>query len=122
MSATLHQLMVCIAGGAIAVGQATNTLASDNPGVSIDDVFKAWEARTKKVSTLRCKWTDSYRLRRGQALMPGGIIDPANPQDRVVPEQAKTYEPFMSLVIDGDSIRYELKDLTLSLKQQLVPQ
>jgi hypothetical protein len=97
---------------------------SANATDSIDDVVKAWESRAKNVKTLRFKWNDKYRLSRGQALRPApnGAIDPANPDNRVVPERAKTYEPSMSLVIDGDNIRYELNDLTLSLKQQLVPQ
>jgi hypothetical protein len=125
MSATLLRFKVCVAATLIVWVQATCTLAESNkPGVSIDDIVKAWEARTKKVSTLRFKWSDSYRLRRGQALMPdpNGVTDPANPQNQVVPEQARTFEPFMSLVVDGDNIRYELKDLTLSLKQKLVAQ
>jgi hypothetical protein len=97
---------------------------ADTAGVSIDDVVKAWEARAARVRTLRFKWSDSYLLQRGQALMPAtpGVIDPANPHNRVVPERVKTYEPSMSVVIDSDSIRYELNDLTLSLKQEHVPQ
>lgn len=103
---------------------ATTSLAdSADPEFTIDDVANAWEARAKQVQTLRFKWHDKYRLTRGQIHDAAkDAFDPSNPENRTVPEKATTYEPLMSVVIDGDNIRYELKDLTLNLEQKLVPQ
>src|SRR5262249_21028745 len=95
---------------------------TDKLRVSIDDVVNAWEARAARVRTLRFKCNDRDRLKRWQFLMPRGIPDPTNPDNRVVPEKEQTYEPSLSVVIDGDSVRYERHDLMGDLKQKLVPQ
>lgn len=108
----------------ISLGPAVALGGSDDSGITIDEIVRAWDARTQKVRTVRFKWTEPYLL--APRWHPHSILPwrpeqgPKNGAGPVAVPHA--YVPELSLVIDGDNIRFETTDLTLSLKQQLVPQ
>lgn len=101
-------------------GQATSVLllgllvvgasgAEDSgAGYTVEQVVEAWNTRAARLATVRVRWNDRSTVAAGAY--------------EGLPSRKTTYENPFSLIIAGDSVRYDSRHMTHSQQHSIVPE
>src|SRR5258708_36621416 len=100
---------IVIFAAALALTAASCAFAqSGHSDVSIHDVAKAWEAREKRVQTLRFTWD-------GRLSVPAGFFDGQ-------PRKPTTYDTSFTFVADRRRIRFETRHIMVTPVPKVRPE
>ena len=92
-------LCVLAAGSMAAIAEA--------PHVSVEEIARAWESRTRAVRSFRVRWDDRFSAAAGAF--------------EGQPRQKTVYDDHFSLVMDVDNMRYEAQTVIRNRDDQIVP-